>query len=126
MRVALHSSYLTAERLEAAAEDLLGRGDDDEGVGVFLADEGLELGHFGDGDGDHQDLAVLLGVHAAAVQGGDAAAQVLEDAVGDGLGLAGDDEGEELLAAGPLPATEVERIRARWRQVASPSWEGQV
>jgi aryl-alcohol dehydrogenase-like predicted oxidoreductase len=31
-----------------------------------------------------------------------------------------------LLAAGPLPATEVERIRARWRQVASPSWEGQV
>jgi aryl-alcohol dehydrogenase-like predicted oxidoreductase len=31
-----------------------------------------------------------------------------------------------LLAAGPLPATDVERIRARWRQVAPPSWEGQV
>jgi aryl-alcohol dehydrogenase-like predicted oxidoreductase len=31
-----------------------------------------------------------------------------------------------LLAAGPLPAADVERIRARWRQVAPPSWEGQV
>jgi aryl-alcohol dehydrogenase-like predicted oxidoreductase len=31
-----------------------------------------------------------------------------------------------LLAAGPLPAADVERIRARWRQVARSSWEGQV
>ena len=31
-----------------------------------------------------------------------------------------------LLQAGPLPRDEVERIRARWREVADPSWEGQV
>jgi len=31
-----------------------------------------------------------------------------------------------LLAAGPLPVADVERIRARWRQVAPSSWEGQV
>jgi aryl-alcohol dehydrogenase-like predicted oxidoreductase len=31
-----------------------------------------------------------------------------------------------LLEAGPLPAAEFERIRARWRQVAEPSWTGEV
>jgi aryl-alcohol dehydrogenase-like predicted oxidoreductase len=31
-----------------------------------------------------------------------------------------------LLAAGALPAGELARIRARWRQVAKPSWQGQV
>ena len=31
-----------------------------------------------------------------------------------------------LLAAGALPKGEFERIRARWREVAGPSWEGQV
>jgi aryl-alcohol dehydrogenase-like predicted oxidoreductase len=31
-----------------------------------------------------------------------------------------------LLAAGALPAPEMERIRARWRQVGDASWEGQV
>ncbi len=31
-----------------------------------------------------------------------------------------------LLRAGPLPAAEVEAIRARWRAVATASWSGQV
>jgi aryl-alcohol dehydrogenase-like predicted oxidoreductase len=31
-----------------------------------------------------------------------------------------------LLAAGPLPAADVERIRARWRAEADDSWVGQV
>ena len=31
-----------------------------------------------------------------------------------------------LLAAGPLPGPEIERIRARFRQVADRSWVGQV
>jgi len=31
-----------------------------------------------------------------------------------------------LLEAGPLAAAEVERIRARWRRVAPPSWTGEV
>jgi len=31
-----------------------------------------------------------------------------------------------LLEAGPLPAAEIEQIRARWRQVAEPSWTGEV
>ena len=31
-----------------------------------------------------------------------------------------------LLAAGVLPAAEFDRIRARWRQVAEASWQGQV
>jgi len=31
-----------------------------------------------------------------------------------------------LLQTGPLPRDEVERIRARWREVADASWEGQV
>jgi aryl-alcohol dehydrogenase-like predicted oxidoreductase len=31
-----------------------------------------------------------------------------------------------LLAAGGLPAADVERIRGRWRQVAPASWEGQI
>lgn len=31
-----------------------------------------------------------------------------------------------LLEAGPLPDEEIERIRARWREVAEPSWVGQV
>jgi hypothetical protein len=31
-----------------------------------------------------------------------------------------------LLAAGPLPADAFERIRARWRAVAAPSWVGQI
>jgi aryl-alcohol dehydrogenase-like predicted oxidoreductase len=31
-----------------------------------------------------------------------------------------------LLDAGPLPAAEVEQIRARWRSVAEPSWTGEV
>ncbi len=35
-------------------------------------------------------------------------------------------ENAALLAAGPLPRREFERIRARWREVAEPSWEGQV
>jgi hypothetical protein len=35
-------------------------------------------------------------------------------------------ENARLLEGGPLPADEVERIRARWRQVAEPSWTGEV
>ena len=35
-------------------------------------------------------------------------------------------ENARLLEAGPLPAREVEAIRARWRQVAEPSWTGEV
>jgi aryl-alcohol dehydrogenase-like predicted oxidoreductase len=35
-------------------------------------------------------------------------------------------ENAAALAAGPLGAGEMERIRARWREVASPSWVGQV
>jgi aryl-alcohol dehydrogenase-like predicted oxidoreductase len=31
-----------------------------------------------------------------------------------------------LLAAGPLPAADVARIRARWREVARASWQGQI
>ena len=31
-----------------------------------------------------------------------------------------------LLAAGPLPAREMDRIRARWAEVAAASWVGQV
>ena len=31
-----------------------------------------------------------------------------------------------LLRAGPLPAAEVEEIRARWREVSQPSWTGEV
>ena len=31
-----------------------------------------------------------------------------------------------LLDAGPLPAAEIEQIRARWRQIAEPSWTGEV
>ena len=31
-----------------------------------------------------------------------------------------------LLHAGALPAAEFDRIRARWREVASSSWDGQV
>ena len=31
-----------------------------------------------------------------------------------------------LLAAGALPARDVARIRARWREVARPSWVGQI
>ncbi len=31
-----------------------------------------------------------------------------------------------LLEAGALPAREFEQIRARWREVADPSWVGQV
>ena len=31
-----------------------------------------------------------------------------------------------LLRDGALPRAQVERIRARWREVATPSWEGQV
>ncbi|HEU4371804.1 MAG TPA: aldo/keto reductase [Methylomirabilota bacterium] len=31
-----------------------------------------------------------------------------------------------LLAAGPLPAGEFEQIRARWREVAGASWEGET
>jgi aryl-alcohol dehydrogenase-like predicted oxidoreductase len=35
-------------------------------------------------------------------------------------------ENARLLEGGPLSAAEVERIRARWRQVAEPSWAGEV
>jgi aryl-alcohol dehydrogenase-like predicted oxidoreductase len=35
-------------------------------------------------------------------------------------------ENAALLGAGALPAGEFERIRARWREVAGPSWHGQV
>lgn len=35
-------------------------------------------------------------------------------------------ENAALLAAGPLPARQVEQIRARWRAVADASWTGQV
>jgi aryl-alcohol dehydrogenase-like predicted oxidoreductase len=35
-------------------------------------------------------------------------------------------ENATLLEAGPLPAAVFERIRARWREVAEPSWHGQV
>jgi hypothetical protein len=36
------------------------------------------------------------------------------------------EENAALLAAGPLPAAEMARIRARWRDVADASWVGQV
>jgi len=35
-------------------------------------------------------------------------------------------ENATLLQAGGLPAAEFERIRARWREVAGASWEGQI
>jgi aryl-alcohol dehydrogenase-like predicted oxidoreductase len=35
-------------------------------------------------------------------------------------------ENAQLLEAGPQPAEQFERIRARWRQVADPSWVGQT
>jgi aryl-alcohol dehydrogenase-like predicted oxidoreductase len=35
-------------------------------------------------------------------------------------------ENARLLEAGPLPAVEYERIRARWKEVAEPGWTGQV
>ncbi|MBI2215672.1 MAG: aldo/keto reductase [Candidatus Rokubacteria bacterium] len=35
-------------------------------------------------------------------------------------------ENAALLAAGPLPRAELARIRARWHEVADPSWVGQV
>lgn len=35
-------------------------------------------------------------------------------------------ENARLLDAGPLPAAEIERIRARWRDVAETSWIGEV
>jgi aryl-alcohol dehydrogenase-like predicted oxidoreductase len=35
-------------------------------------------------------------------------------------------ENARLLEAGPLAAQEVEAIRARWREVAKPSWTGEV
>ncbi len=35
-------------------------------------------------------------------------------------------ENAALLEAGPLAAADFERIRARWRAVAAPSWDGQV
>jgi aryl-alcohol dehydrogenase-like predicted oxidoreductase len=35
-------------------------------------------------------------------------------------------ENAALLASGPLPSADYERIRARWREVAEPSWDGQV
>ncbi len=35
-------------------------------------------------------------------------------------------ENAELLAAGPLPTEEFEKIRARWREAADASWVGQV
>jgi aryl-alcohol dehydrogenase-like predicted oxidoreductase len=31
-----------------------------------------------------------------------------------------------LLEAGPLPGHDFERLRARWREVATPSWVGQI
>jgi aryl-alcohol dehydrogenase-like predicted oxidoreductase len=36
------------------------------------------------------------------------------------------EENAALLRAGALPSREFERIRARWREVARPSWDGQV
>ena len=35
-------------------------------------------------------------------------------------------ENADLVAAGPLPAAQWEKIRARWREVADASWIGQV
>jgi aryl-alcohol dehydrogenase-like predicted oxidoreductase len=35
-------------------------------------------------------------------------------------------ENAALLQAGPLPAEEFEKVRARWREVADPSWVGLV
>ncbi|MGH7374421.1 MAG: aldo/keto reductase [Candidatus Rokuibacteriota bacterium] len=35
-------------------------------------------------------------------------------------------ENARLLEAGPLPAAEVEEIRARWRKIADASWTGEV
>jgi len=35
-------------------------------------------------------------------------------------------ENARLLQAGPLPAAETDRIRARWREIARPSWTGEV
>ena len=35
-------------------------------------------------------------------------------------------ENAALLAAGALPRRELDAIRARWREKADPSWEGQV
>jgi aryl-alcohol dehydrogenase-like predicted oxidoreductase len=35
-------------------------------------------------------------------------------------------ENAALLAAGPLPPDQIERIRARWREIADSTWVGQV
>jgi aryl-alcohol dehydrogenase-like predicted oxidoreductase len=35
-------------------------------------------------------------------------------------------ENAALLSEGALPKIEIARIRARWREVAESSWEGQI
>ena len=35
-------------------------------------------------------------------------------------------ENARLLQAGPLPTAEIDQIRARWREIAKPSWTGEV
>jgi aryl-alcohol dehydrogenase-like predicted oxidoreductase len=35
-------------------------------------------------------------------------------------------ENADLLAAGPLPPEQIDKIRARWREAAQPSWVGQI
>jgi hypothetical protein len=35
-------------------------------------------------------------------------------------------ENAALLEAGPLPTAQFEAIRARWKEVAEPSWIGQT
>ena len=48
------------QRLKAAPEHFLGRGDDDEGVRVFGVNQCLELGYFRDSRRNHQHFAFLL------------------------------------------------------------------
>jgi aryl-alcohol dehydrogenase-like predicted oxidoreductase len=35
-------------------------------------------------------------------------------------------ENADLLKAGPLPAAQLQAIRARWKSVAKPDWVGQI
>ena len=70
----------------------MGRQEDDERVGVDLADDGLELGQLALTHGRHEDRPRLARIAAAAVKDGRAAVEPGLDLLGDLLVVLGDDE----------------------------------
>ena len=69
------------KRIEPSSQNLLSGRYNDQRARVFFCYGGFQVMYFCDGQRTHENGAVFAGIHAASIEGSDAASKVGEDAV---------------------------------------------